>query len=207
VLVHESGRARHRRRRPARLHRAGAAQRRRRRSDAGPGLAEHLEHLLRPVSAGDRGARSSPSSPPGSPSAASPGSPSRSRDPSPSASSPAWSSARPSASPAPPGWSARFTKADLDDRALWPDVTGLSLLAGIGFTVSLLIGELAFGAGPLRDEHVKVGVLAGSLLAAACAAVVLRARNRVYERLAAAEVRDHDCDGIPDAFDSTPSGQ
>jgi Na+:H+ antiporter, NhaA family len=35
----------------------------------------------------------------------------------------------------------------------------LSLLAGIGFTVSLLIGELAFGAGSAADDHVKIGVL------------------------------------------------
>ena len=58
----------------------------------------------------------------------------------------------------------RFTKAELDTDLRWPDVVGLSLLAGIGFTVSLLIGELAFGAGSLRDEHVKVGVLTGTLL-------------------------------------------
>ena len=42
----------------------------------------------------------------------------------------------------------------------------MSLLAGIGFTVSLLIGELAFGAGSEHDEHAKVGVLVGSLAAA-----------------------------------------
>ena len=42
------------------------------------------------------------------------------------------------------------------------------MLGGIGFTVSLLIGELAFGGGPARrDDHVKVAVLTGSLSAAA----------------------------------------
>ena len=55
---------------------------------------------------------------------------------------------------------------------------GLSLLAGIGFTVSLLIGELAFGAGGARDEHAKIAILLGSLLAAALAAIVLRIRQR-----------------------------
>ena len=75
---------------------------------------------------------------------------------------------------------ARFTRAELDDDLAWTDVLGLSLLAGIGFTVSLLIGGLAFGAGSARDEHVKVAVLVGSLAAAALAAVVLRLRNRVY---------------------------
>jgi NhaA family Na+:H+ antiporter len=75
---------------------------------------------------------------------------------------------------------ARFTRADLDDDLAWVDVIGLSLLAGIGFTVSLLIGELAFGAGSVRDEHVKVGVLTGSVAAALAAAVLLGARNRTY---------------------------
>ena len=37
------------------------------------------------------------------------------------------------------------------------------MLAGIGFTVSLLIGELAFGTSSAADDHVKVGVLVGSL--------------------------------------------
>ena len=77
---------------------------------------------------------------------------------------------------------ARFTRADLDDQLSRTDVFGVSLLAGVGFTVSLLIGELAFGAGTLRDEHVKIGVLTGSLLAASLAAVVLRRRNAFYRR-------------------------
>ncbi|HEX3004888.1 MAG TPA: Na+/H+ antiporter NhaA [Angustibacter sp.] len=82
---------------------------------------------------------------------------------------------------------ARFTRAELDEGLEWGDVAGLSLLAGIGFTVSLLIGELAFGEGSPRDDHVKAAVLAGSLLAAALAAVVLRRRDRAYRRLAAAD--------------------
>ncbi|TXL57247.1 Na+/H+ antiporter NhaA [Aeromicrobium terrae] len=85
---------------------------------------------------------------------------------------------------------ARFTRADLDTDLSWWDVLGLSILAGIGFTVSLLIGELAFGPGSEADEHVKVGILAGSLVAAALAAVVLRARNRVYRRIEARERDD-----------------
>jgi len=36
---------------------------------------------------------------------------------------------------------------------------GLALLTGIGFTVSLLIGELAFGTGTAAGEGVKIGVL------------------------------------------------
>jgi NhaA family Na+:H+ antiporter len=95
---------------------------------------------------------------------------------------------------------ARLTRADLDENLSWIDVFGLALLAGMGFTVSLLIGELAFGAGSEQDEHVKVGVLAGSLLAAVLAAVVLRIRNRGYRMLHEAETLDADDDGIPDSY-------
>ncbi|WP_205473181.1 Na+/H+ antiporter NhaA [Nocardioides sp. SYSU D00038] len=95
----------------------------------------------------------------------------------------------------------RFTRADLDEDLSWVDVIGMALLAGIGFTVSLLIGELAFGPGSATTEHVKVGVLTGSLVAAAAAAVVLRARNRVYRRLHEEELRDEDRDGVPDVYE------
>ena len=96
---------------------------------------------------------------------------------------------------------ARFTHARLDDELSWVDVIGLSMLAGVGFTVSLLIGELAFGPGSDRDEFAKVGVLVGSVAAACLAAVVLRARNRVYRRLCEAEEQDADVDGVPDVFE------
>ncbi|MDQ2797857.1 MAG: Na+/H+ antiporter NhaA [Actinomycetota bacterium] len=99
---------------------------------------------------------------------------------------------------------ARFTKASLDDDLAWPDMLGVSLLAGVGFTVSLLIGELAFGPGSPRDDHVSFGVLVGSLLAAALAAVVLRRRNRHYAGLEVREMRDDDGDGIPDVYLDRP---
>jgi NhaA family Na+:H+ antiporter len=88
---------------------------------------------------------------------------------------------------------ARFTRADLDDNLEWVDVFGLSLLAGVGFTVSLLIGELAYGAGSEADEHVKIGVLVGSLVSALAAAAVLRTRNRHYRVL-----HDHGSDEGPE---------
>jgi NhaA family Na+:H+ antiporter len=80
----------------------------------------------------------------------------------------------------------RFTRAELDSELSWWDVLGLALLGGVGFTVSLLIGELAFGPAGARGAHVKIGVLVGSLLAATLATVVLRLRNRQY-RLATTE--------------------
>jgi len=78
---------------------------------------------------------------------------------------------------------ARFTKARLDPALTWTDVFAVSMLAGVGFTVSLLIAELAFAAQPGRLEDVKAGVLIGSLIAAALATVLIRIRVRAYARL------------------------
>jgi NhaA family Na+:H+ antiporter len=101
---------------------------------------------------------------------------------------------------------AKLTKASLNEDLRWLDVFGLSVLAGIGFTVSLLIGELAFGAGTPQDEHVKVGVLVGSLLAALIASVILRLRNRAYRRMCEEEERDADADGVPDVYQRQAEG-
>jgi NhaA family Na+:H+ antiporter len=94
----------------------------------------------------------------------------------------------------------RFTRAELDESLGWPDVVGLSLLGGIGFTVSLLITELAFGLGTATYDHAKVGILTGTLLAALVATVVLRLRNRRYRRIAEEERVDTDADGVPDVY-------
>jgi NhaA family Na+:H+ antiporter len=94
----------------------------------------------------------------------------------------------------------RFTRAELDHELGWPDVIGLSLLGGIGFTVSLLITELAFGLGTETYDHAKVGILTGTLLAALLATVVLRLRNRRYKRIYEDERADFDSDGIPDVY-------
>jgi Na+:H+ antiporter, NhaA family len=96
----------------------------------------------------------------------------------------------------------RFTRAQLDEHLGWPDVVGLALLGGMGFTVSLLITELAYGAESESYDHAKVGILGGTLIAAALAAVILRLRNRRYKRIEAEEKRDVDADGIPDAWDT-----
>jgi NhaA family Na+:H+ antiporter len=96
----------------------------------------------------------------------------------------------------------RFTRAQLDEHLGWPDVVGLALLGGMGFTVSLLITELAYGAESESYDHAKVGILAGTLLAAVLAAVILRLRNRRYKGMYLEEQRDMDRDGIPDAWDT-----
>ncbi|MFF9070159.1 Na+/H+ antiporter NhaA [Streptomyces sp. NPDC014891] len=94
---------------------------------------------------------------------------------------------------------ARYTRARLNPDLAWADVFGLSVLAGIGFTVALLIGELAF-PGQEAGEHAKAAVLIGSVTAALLAAVVLRRRNTVYKRLYEEETTDADADGIPDIY-------
>ena len=95
---------------------------------------------------------------------------------------------------------ARFTRADLDDDLAWRDVLGVSLLGGIGFTVSLLIGELAFGYGTVAAADVKIGVLVGSVIAGLLAALVLLSRNAAYRRIHQLETRDTDQDGVPDVY-------
>jgi NhaA family Na+:H+ antiporter len=97
---------------------------------------------------------------------------------------------------------AKFTGASLDDDLAWRDVFGVALLAGIGFTVSLLIGELAFGHGTAAGDDVKIGVLVGSVVAGVLASVVLLSRNAAYRRIEAIETADTDHDGVPDVYEA-----
>ncbi|MFD7917776.1 Na+/H+ antiporter NhaA [Streptomyces sp. NPDC059740] len=97
---------------------------------------------------------------------------------------------------------ARFTRARLNPDLRWPDVLAVSVLAGIGFTVALLIGELAFATDPRLTAEVKASVLTGSVLAAVLAAVLLKLRNDRYRRLYEDEERDEDQDGVPDIYEA-----
>ncbi|WP_411374188.1 Na+/H+ antiporter NhaA [Arthrobacter sp. MPF02] len=94
----------------------------------------------------------------------------------------------------------KATRATLDSSFKWIDVFGVALLAGIGFTVSLLVAELSFGQGSLHDDHAKVGILAASLFAALLATAVLKTRNRQYRQEEEREKVDADQDGIPDVY-------
>ncbi|MFC9506031.1 Na+/H+ antiporter NhaA [Streptomyces sp. NPDC057002] len=96
---------------------------------------------------------------------------------------------------------ARFTRASLSDDLAWGDVFAVASLAGIGFTVSLLIGELAFAGDETMTNEVKAAVLLGSLIAATLATVLLKIRNAKYRRLWEDEERDDDLDGIPDVYE------
>jgi NhaA family Na+:H+ antiporter len=58
--------------------------------------------------------------------------------------------------------------------ASWPQVWGIALLCGIGFTMSLFIAALAFPTAPVLAEEAKIGILGGSLLSALAGFLVLR---------------------------------
>ena len=75
----------------------------------------------------------------------------------------------------------RITRAELDRTITWIDLTGVALLGGIGFTVSLLVAELSYGLGSDHDDDAKVAILIASILAAGLATAVLRPRNRHYK--------------------------
>ncbi|MGW0559981.1 Na+/H+ antiporter NhaA [Streptomyces sp. NPDC003016] len=96
---------------------------------------------------------------------------------------------------------ARFTKAELNDDLAWPDIFAVASLAGIGFTVSLLIGELAFTGNAALTDEVKASVLIGSLIAAVVSGILLKLRVRKYRAMVENEERDDDHDGIPDVYE------
>ena len=58
--------------------------------------------------------------------------------------------------------------------ASWAQIYGIALIAGIGFTMSLFIGGLAFPTHPQLGDQIKIGVLAGSVLSAFAGFLVLR---------------------------------
>lgn len=71
----------------------------------------------------------------------------------------------------------RFFGARLPAQADWGQFFGVCLLCGIGFTMSLFIGTLAFeGQGPGHETQVKLGVLGGSLLSGILGTVLLLRR-------------------------------
>lgn len=94
----------------------------------------------------------------------------------------------------------RLRGANLDSDIRWIDVLGLAALGGIGFTVSLLIAELSYGIGSEYNDAAKIAILSASVLAAIVGAIILGSRNRHYKNIAHKESIDANKDGVPDAF-------
>ncbi|GEL93935.1 Na+/H+ antiporter NhaA [Cellulomonas composti] len=73
---------------------------------------------------------------------------------------------------------ARFTRATLAPGIRWGDVLAVGAVGGIGFTVSLLVAELAFGPDSPHEEHAVLAILVASLTAAVIGGILLRVRGR-----------------------------
>lgn len=94
----------------------------------------------------------------------------------------------------------KLTRRRLDPSYRWIDMVGVGMLAGIGFTVSLLVTELSFAAGSNEQDWAKAAVLQASVFAAVLASILLTARNRHYKRISEREKIDANEDGIPDVY-------
>ncbi|QZD94741.1 Na+/H+ antiporter NhaA [Qipengyuania gelatinilytica] len=68
----------------------------------------------------------------------------------------------------------RLGFAPRPDQASWPEIWGVSILCGIGFTMSLFISGLAFAGNALLVEEAKIGILMGSLISAVVGFTILR---------------------------------
>jgi NhaA family Na+:H+ antiporter len=74
----------------------------------------------------------------------------------------------------------RLTRAELHPELRWLDLVGVGVLAGVGFTVALLVSDLSFE--PAETDAAKTAVLVGSLVSAVAAGLMLRRRGKGYER-------------------------
>ncbi len=75
---------------------------------------------------------------------------------------------------------AKFSKASLSKGLSWWDVATVGVLAGVGFTVALLINELAFKTYETSSSIGTLAVLISSTLAALLATIAIQFRNRAY---------------------------
>ncbi len=100
----------------------------------------------------------------------------------------------------------RFRKANLDPDIKWVDVICMAVTGGIGFTVSLLVAELSFPDGSPHTEDAKIAILVGSVTAAVIGGVLLSIRNKHYKNIYLKENLDENQDGIPDVYSDDGSG-
>jgi NhaA family Na+:H+ antiporter len=75
----------------------------------------------------------------------------------------------------------RFTRAELDESVRWRELVGVGALAGVGFTVALLVADLSF-ADAADADTARLAVMAGSVVAVAVAAALLVRRPRSRTR-------------------------
>ena len=75
---------------------------------------------------------------------------------------------------------AKFTRAELSKSLFWGDVLAIGLLAGVGFTVSLLITKLAFVGDTELDSLARLSVLIASVIAAVLAVIALQIRKSAH---------------------------
>jgi NhaA family Na+:H+ antiporter len=98
--------------------------------------------------------------------------------------------------------SVRFGWAGRPRGATWLQIYGVALLCGIGFTMSLFIGALAFPGRPALVEQARIGILLGSFLSAVTGYLVLRFAPAGNAPIAAAAGKDDaDLDMAPQAID------
>jgi len=71
--------------------------------------------------------------------------------------------------------------AELPEEVSFKQVTGIALLAGVGFTMSIFVANLAFPGNPLLLDSAKAGILIGSLVAGIAGYAVLRLGSRKPE--------------------------
>ncbi|MFO1260483.1 MAG: Na+/H+ antiporter NhaA [Sphingomonadaceae bacterium] len=93
--------------------------------------------------------------------------------------------------------SVRTGVAQMPRGATWAQLYGMSLLCGIGFTMSLFIGALAFPTAPELVEESKIGILVGSLISAVMGFILLRLAplHPQHSMIEAEQSREIEADG------------
>jgi NhaA family Na+:H+ antiporter len=74
----------------------------------------------------------------------------------------------------------RLKFASLPGKCSWRALYGVSLLCGIGFTMSLFLGTLSFQGDSIRLIDVRLGVLVGSILSGVIGAFVLLGKEKLH---------------------------
>ncbi|WP_374312140.1 Na+/H+ antiporter NhaA [Microbacterium sp.] len=90
------------------------------------------------------------------------------------------------------GWiSLRLGSRGAAPHLSFADLLAAGALGGIGFTVSLLLSELAFAGAPVIRDEATLGVLGGSMISIVLAAILVAARARHYRRTQPAAADEH----------------